>query len=119
MDVLIAVSGGDEVDELADIWSWLRTQRELAGAVRGIRSEPGETDLGGAVDVLVVALGTGGAGAVLAQSLTAWLRTRKPSISITVKTKSGTTTVDARNLDANDVLPLLDRTLDADDERED
>jgi xanthine dehydrogenase iron-sulfur cluster and FAD-binding subunit A len=118
MEVLLSVSGGNEVDEMASLWSWLRTQRELMGAVRGVREGPGETDLGGAVDVLVMTLGTGGAGAVLAQSLTAWLRTRKPTVSITVKTKSGTTTINASNIDADDVMPLLDRTLNANDERE-
>ncbi|MEV4314292.1 hypothetical protein [Actinocrispum sp. NPDC049592] len=116
MDVLISVDGGDEVQEFADLWNWLRTQRELVGAVREVRSEPGETDLGGVADVLMVALGSGGAGVVLAQSLTAWIRTRRPTITLKVKTPTKTIDLTASNIDAHDVLPLLDQALTENDE---
>jgi hypothetical protein len=48
---------------------------------------------------------------VLARSLTAWLRTRRPNVTVTVKTKTGTVTVDAQNVASGDVLPMLERVL--------
>jgi hypothetical protein len=112
MEVLISVSGGDEVQEIADLWSWLRTQRELTGAIREVRSAPEATDLGGAVDVLMVALGSGGAGVVLVQSLTAWIRTRRATITLTVKTAAKTIDLNASNIDAHDRFLTIPRDSD-------
>jgi hypothetical protein len=115
VDAQIRVSGGDEVEEITDLWEWLRGERGLAGAVRAIPRPPGESELGGVFDMLAVVLGTGGAGAVLARSLMAWLQTRRPSVTVSVTTESGTVKVDARNLDPDDVLPLLQQVLRGDD----
>jgi hypothetical protein len=115
VEAQIRISGGDEVEEITDLWDWLRSERGLAGAVRGIRRPPGEAELGGVFDMLAVALGTGGAGAVLARSLMAWLQTRRPSVAVSVTTEAGTVKVDARNLDPGDVLPVLQHVLRGDD----
>jgi hypothetical protein len=45
--------------------------------------------MGGALDVLVVALGSGGAGAVLAQTLVAWLSGRRADVTVTVREPDG------------------------------
>lgn len=111
MDVQIRVLGGDEVEEVTDLWEWLRGERALAGAVQPVRRPVSEGELGGVVDTLAVALGSGGAGVVLARSVTAWLSTRRSNVSVTVKTKTGTVKVDARNLDPGEVLPLLQQVL--------
>jgi len=111
MDTQIRVSGGDQVAEIASLWDWLRGERDLAGRVRGLQRPPGEEELGGAVDVLAVALGSGGAGAMLARSLTAWLQSRRSDVAITVTTSNGTVKVDARNLDSDEVLPMLQQVL--------
>lgn len=111
MDAHIRISGGNEIDEVTDLWEWLRGERALAGAVDAVQRPPGEGELGGVFDVLAVALGSGGAGAVLARSLTAWLQTRRPDVAVSVTTEAGTVKVDARHLDSGDVLPLLRQVL--------
>lgn len=111
MNAQIQLSGGDEISGILDLWEWLRGERGLAGAVQAIRQPPGDRELGGVVEMLAVALGSGGAGAVLARSLTAWLQTRRPDVTVTVKTQAGTVSVETRNLDRDQVLPVLERVL--------
>ncbi|MFC6080437.1 effector-associated constant component EACC1 [Sphaerisporangium aureirubrum] len=111
MEAMIRVTGGDPVLEATDLHLWLRGERELTGLVGVVRKPPGATDLGGMIDAVVVALGSSGAGVALAQALKAWLRTRRPDVSITVKSDAGEVTLDAHNLVASDVLPILERVL--------
>jgi hypothetical protein len=59
VDVEIRISGGDEIAEYAVLAKVLNGDRELAGRVRTVMSPPAEGELGGVVDVLVVALGSG------------------------------------------------------------
>lgn len=114
MDACIQISGGDEVGEIADLREWLRGERQLAGMVRAVPSAPGPAELGGAADVLAVALGSGGAGAVLARSLTVWLQSRRADVAVTVKTETGAVTVSAQNLDPADARAVLMRVLPGD-----
>jgi hypothetical protein len=107
----IEISGGDTVSEVTDLREWLRGERALTGTVRALPSPPREGELGGVADVLAVALGSGGAGAVLARSLMAWLQTRRSDISVTVKTKTGTVTVDAHNVGSGDAVNALVQVL--------
>lgn len=58
---------------------------------------PGE--MGSPHDVLVVALGAGGAGTVLTHSLFSWLSRRRSSVRITLETADGLkVTVDAQQI---------------------
>jgi Effector Associated Constant Component 1 len=107
----ITVLGGDDVTEITELWEWLRGERRLAGAVEPVRRSPGESELGGTIELLTVALGSGGAGVVLARSLAVWLRTRRSDVSVVVRTKTGSATVTATNLDEDQVLPLLEQVL--------
>jgi hypothetical protein len=116
VDVEIRISRGDDSTEFAALREWLRGERALTGAVRPVRRRPGDSELGGAYDMLAVALGSGGAGVALARSLTAWLRTRRPDVAITVKSPSGEVTVDARKIKEDDVMPLLREVLGMGDE---
>jgi hypothetical protein len=116
MEVLISVSGDDEVGEMADLWQWLRSQRELTGAIRDVRAAPDATDLGSALDALAVAIGSGGMGVALAQSLVAWIRTRRATVTVTVKTVTETKSITASNMDVQDVILFLDRSLNQNDE---
>lgn len=115
--VWIRVSGGDEVAELAELIGHLRTERGLAGLVRAERSAVGPEDLGGALDVVAVAIGSGGVVAVLAQSLSGWVKSRRPPVKFTLSTRDGLTleleaTADA---DADRLIRELLRHVDDDD----
>jgi hypothetical protein len=116
----IRIPGGqgidvDEVGELAALLEWLRGERGLAGTIREVRPTPGPGELGGAVEVLAVALGAGGAAGTLARSLFGWLRTRRPSLKVTVANGTRSITIEASEVRDGDVLPLLQEILGAGD----
>jgi hypothetical protein len=68
MDIRIRMVG-DSGDELAALAEWLQGENELRGRIHTVHGDIGETDLGPVVELLTVALSTGGAGTVLASSL--------------------------------------------------
>ncbi|MFY1599451.1 effector-associated constant component EACC1 [Micromonospora sp. WMMD737] len=68
--------------ELHSLFSWLQRTDELRGRVRTLPRQPGPHEMGGAVEMVSVALGSGGAGAVLVGALTTWLQTRRARISV-------------------------------------
>lgn len=111
----IRIDGDDAASEGEQLWGWLRHERGLTGRVERVPRAPGPTDLGGVLDMLTVALGSGGAAAVLAQSLSVWFKTRRPNVTVTVTTEAGTVTVSATDLAHSDVLPLLKQVLPGDD----
>ena len=120
MEAEIRVSGNqgsavDEVGELAALLAWLRGERGLAGAIREVRVPPGPDELGGAVEALVVALGTGGAAGTLTTSLFGWLRTRRPNLKVTVTRGKNSVTVEVGQVRDGDVLPLLREVLEPKD----
>ncbi|MCP2335944.1 effector-associated constant component EACC1 [Actinomadura rupiterrae] len=115
MDARIKVNGGDTVQETAGLFELLRGDRALTGRVRAEPAPPREGELGGATDVLVVALGSGGAAAALTNVLVAWVKTRRPDVSVTVTTPRGSVKIDTKDLPADAVLPLLREALHNDD----
>lgn len=117
MEAEIRIAQGDAVVEFTSLYDWLRGERALAGAVRAVPRPPAETELGGAFEILAVALGSGGVGATLAKSLITWLQTRRPSVKVTVTSKSGSVTLEARQVRDSDVMPLLHEVLGTSDER--
>lgn len=116
MAVSIGVRGGDVVSELASLAGWLRGERELAGRVRVVYEQAGEGELGGALDVVSVAVGSGGVGVALSQTLSAWLRTRRSDVKLTITAEGRTIEVDARRVaDAADLITrVLGQGTDAD-----
>jgi hypothetical protein len=108
--------GIDDVGELASLREWLRGERGLAGAVREVRRPPGPHELGGVVEVLVVALGSSSVAGTLATALFGWLRTRRPSLMITMSRGSRTFTVQAGPVRDGDLRALVEKVLEADDE---
>lgn len=114
MDAVIAIKGADEVGELAALAGWLRAERELQGAVQLVRKDIAEGELGSGLDVVSVAVGSGGVGVALAQSLVAWLRTRRSDVKVTVTANGRTVEVDARRV--SDPTALITRVLDSNDD---
>lgn len=120
MEAEIRVSGGhdttvDEIGELAALSQWLRGERGLAGVIREVRRPPAPGELGGVVEALAVALGAGGAAGTLARSLFGWLRTRRPSLKVTVTRGDRSIAVEASEVRDRDLLPLLLQVLEAKD----
>jgi hypothetical protein len=108
MDAQIRISGSDTVAEYAALGKWLAGERELAGRVRLVQRPAQEGELGGAYDVLSVALGSGGTAVVIARSLVAWLQTRRSDVEITVSSPAGgTATLSARRVKDVDLQELL------------
>jgi hypothetical protein len=108
MEAKIWISGGTGA-ELTALGEWLQGEEELRGRIRTVRGAIGATELGPVVELLTVALGTGGAGTVLASSLKTWLLTRRPTAKIIVESAGRSVTVDIQH--ADDVSPLLEQIL--------
>jgi Effector Associated Constant Component 1 len=112
MDAEVRIVGGTD-RELAALSEWLQGEDELRGKVRTIHRAISETELGSVLELLTVALGSGGAGTVLASSLKTWLLTRRTTAKIIVKSAGRSVTLDVQN--AGDVAPLLEQILKAND----
>ncbi|MFJ8932024.1 hypothetical protein ACIRLA_36185 [Streptomyces sp. NPDC102364] len=111
MDAVIGIRGGDEIGELAALAGWLRAERELESTVQVLRANVGGTELGSGLDVISVAVGSGGIGVALAQSLSAWLRTRRADIKVTVTANGRTIEIDAKRV--KDSAGLITQALSA------
>ncbi|WP_147449417.1 effector-associated constant component EACC1 [Actinomadura pelletieri] len=110
MDLQIGVTGGDEVHECARLLEWLRADRRLAGHVRARRRAPGPEELGGALDVVMVAVGSGGVAAALAQTLPAWIQSRRPQVKFILTTRNGDR-VELETADAAEASRLIAELL--------
>jgi hypothetical protein len=98
MNVELTVGGPGSLDELKNLEDWLLDDPELAGCpVTRPAGSPAPGEMGALSDVLVVALGSGGAGATLAGSLSVWLRTRVGDVTLRVRTPQGEAELTARN----------------------
>lgn len=105
MDVQVQVSD-DGGGGTAELGLWLNDEPELRGRVRAVPAPLGPTDLGGAMDLLMVSVGAGGAGTVLARSLVTWMQSRRTTAKITVEARGRKVTLDIDTTD--DVTELLE-----------
>jgi Effector Associated Constant Component 1 len=88
-DSLLSI-GADDGDVLRSLLDWLRHEDALRGRVRAAQTPVRPGEMGGVLDVLEVALGSGGAGAVLATSVSAWLsQPRRADVTLTVTAEDG------------------------------
>ncbi|WTW96697.1 hypothetical protein OG216_26525 [Streptomycetaceae bacterium NBC_01309] len=83
------------VDELTALADWLRQERVLRGSVRLVARAPRPGELGGAFELITVALGAGGVGAALAESLSVWLGNRRSDVKVSVSVGDRTVEVEA------------------------
>jgi Effector Associated Constant Component 1 len=94
--VEIDVSGQQGEQQLRSLHDWLRNDPQLRFSrvtKPPPRIEPGH--MGGVSDVLMIALGSGGAGVALVASLTAWLQTRVTNLTVRISTAAGKVEVKA------------------------
>jgi hypothetical protein len=113
VEVRISCVGGDRAGGVESLSDWFRGEPELAGRLRVAGPRPGEGELGALADVLVVAVGSGGALSVLATSLKAWLaQPRRSDVRILVQRDDGQTVeIDASRVDGERVDALLRQAL--------
>jgi Effector Associated Constant Component 1 len=74
--------GNAEPDDLRALAAFLSDERELRGRVDVVNELPPPGTLGGAADVLVIAVESGGALTVLAGAVTAWVQTRGSKVKV-------------------------------------
>lgn len=105
-----------EPEYLRSLADWLNSEADLRGRVRAVRPAPAPGTMGAAVELLTVALGSGGAGAVLVRSICTWLGQRRSQVSVTLKDRDGrefTFTSTSRNLDSSEVFREASAIFDA------
>ncbi|SHM52898.1 effector-associated constant component EACC1 [Streptomyces yunnanensis] len=98
--------------QLQSLMDWLRHEDGLRGRVRAVQPPPAPGEMGGALDVLAVAVGSGGMGVVLANCLSTWIAQRRSDLRITVSTQDGRTVeVDAKGVDPQALARDIERLL--------
>ena len=116
-DPQLSISAEDG-DVLRSLLDWLRHEDTLRGGVRMAQTSVRPGEMGGVLDVLVVALGSGGAGAVLATSVSTWLsQPRRADVTLTVIAEDGRRIeLDARRIrDPAVLLRAVERLLRTED----
>lgn len=106
-ELRLRIAGEDAEQHLRALYGWLRREDELRGQVelRNRPIVPGQ--MGGVLDVLAVALGSGGAGAVLARSLSTWLTQTRADVTVTVTTTATSREVKVDTRRARDPLAVI------------
>ncbi|PPJ36358.1 hypothetical protein C5E45_20100 [Nocardia nova] len=113
MAVRIRLTGGNAQSELLDLTTWLSDEDELRGRVSTEQPVVRPGEMGGLADVLVVAVGAQGMGAVLAASLSVWIKHRRPSAEIEIVGPDGRNVkIAVRDLPDHEVADLLKQALD-------
>jgi len=86
----LSAQGGEPTEDLADLADWLAQDDELRGLVKPAPVVPVAGELGAAADVLVAAVGSGGAASVLAASLKGFLaQPRRSDVTIVLTAADG------------------------------
>jgi hypothetical protein len=85
----LAVASPDSGSHLLALRDWLASEDELRGRVRVHRRPPNPGEMGAVLDVLAVAVGSGGAVGVLIRSLLSWLGGRRADVIVTVSAPDG------------------------------
>ncbi|CAM3962101.1 hypothetical protein KIPE111705_33575 [Kibdelosporangium persicum] len=113
MDVQLTVRSANADNDLASLAEWLRNERVLRGGVRQMRRPITEGQLGGAFEIISVAVGAGGLGTVLAGALTTWLQNR-PRTKIKISRGDLSVEIEAGKL--KDAPALVEKLLESVDE---
>ncbi|GAB2675252.1 hypothetical protein GCM10027271_40420 [Saccharopolyspora gloriosae] len=101
-------------DELRSLLDWLRRESALRGQVSTSHADVEPGQMGGALDALVVAVGSGGMGAVLAGALSTWISQRHSDVKLTITDEDGRTIeLDAHRVDSHALLQDLRGFLDS------
>jgi hypothetical protein len=95
VDIRLGVSAeGPRGHSLESLWQWLLNEDALRGRIQQSHAAPTEGEMGAVSDVLVVAVGSGGALTALTTSLGLWLsqrRGRSGAATVELSRPDGTT----------------------------
>lgn len=121
MDLIITIDdtgAPDVVRQLGSLEDWLLRDDSLREIdVSRPAGTPGPGEQGALADVLVVALGSGGAGAALVGTLTVWLRQQTAEVRLKLRTGRGEVEVSGTNLkDPQSLVREVGRLLDEDED---
>lgn len=101
-------------DELRSLHDWLSYEEALRGHVCLVLHPIEPDQMGGVLDALVVAVGSGGMLAVLAGALSTWVAQRRSDIKLTVISEDGRTVeLDAKRVDHAVMMRDIERLLEA------
>jgi hypothetical protein len=87
VDVTITTTG--DADDLRSLRAWLVQENELRGRVSLPAAPPREGTLGSVVEVLLAAVGSGGAITVLIGGIVSWLRHRGQDVTLEITRPDG------------------------------
>lgn len=90
MECVLGVDGDDDGVVVSSLADWLRREDGLHGRVRLAPEPPEPGEMGSTLDVVSVAVGSGGLLTVLASSLQVWLEQRRKPTTLTVTRPDGT-----------------------------
>ncbi|GAA1582249.1 hypothetical protein GCM10009789_40020 [Kribbella sancticallisti] len=113
MDVTVRVSGQAAEDELRSLRDWLSADDTFRGRVTLETSHRGTEDMGAVIDLLVVAVGSGGAATVLAGAIATWLRTRRSDVTVEIVESAHHRTVKVTALRVKDAEAMIRGVLGA------
>jgi hypothetical protein len=114
VEVEVRLGSTDSMEEFTSLLQWLRRDRDLQGRVRARRVVPHQEELGGAFELISVAIGSGGIATAFVTSLGSWLSSRRSeqSVSVTVDGKSVQVTRNSTTpIDETELLNLIKQTL--------
>jgi hypothetical protein len=116
MILTIEVLGStDDAKDLVNLSHVLKTDDALRQADIRLLSRPGDSGaMGPVTDAVLVALGGGGIGAVLLQTLGEWLRSRKSDVSVRLTGPKATVEINVSSVDAPDKVENILRQLEVD-----
>jgi hypothetical protein len=93
------VNAADPHAEVRSLRDWLKAEQDLESSKVTTSSPPVQDGhMGAALDVVTVALGSGGAASVLAGSLGLWLRNRGTDIKVEISGPRGKILVDTKRV---------------------
>jgi hypothetical protein len=118
VDLQIRIDGGTANDYVA-LANYLNGSRDFRGRVRQVTGPPADAKLGAdVIEMLTVAVGSGGLGVALTTSLNKWLETRRPDVTaeVTVTPKRRTVKLIARSANSEALKLVRDVLLGADEQ---
>jgi len=100
MDITLTVDSDQGEADLRSLQRWLLQDPGLRQVpITRLAPVPGDGDMGAVGEILLASLGAGGAGAVLANSLSVWLRSRVTPVKVRIERAQDILEVEVGNVD--------------------